>query len=1056
MPPQLTPTEVRLDNLVKYLTVAVSTLRDLSDVLTTPFLKAISSTTTSLLISVQSIKRNKEECALFLDHIHTVLYAIIGLHVNLGNGGVLPPETLDHVGKFMETLQKIHIFFDSQQDGSAFKRFFRQIETKLLLKECQHGIQQAVDVFKIQIGTDVLHSVTAAQSHAQKVHEELVQLISTLDDDASSDQISSINGTFSNFRNSSTSFSLLPAEPKIFHGRDSELNEIVASLGRDSARIAILGTGGIGKTSLARAALHHPQISARFSQRLFVPCDSATSSSDLAALVASHLGLNAERDPTKSIVRYFLGVPSCLLVFDNFETPWEPLESRAAVEDFLSVLSDISHLALIITLRGAERPGKVAWTRPFLSPLNTLTDDAARQTFLDIADDVHEEEDIHKLLSLTGNLPLAIQLIAHLAEYEGCLQVLGRWETERTSLLSDGHDRRSNLELSIKVSLSSPRMMSYPNAKTLLSLLSLLPDGLSDTELTQSGLPIRDILTCKAALLQTSLAYIDRDSRLKALVPIREYMATVNPPARTLVHPLRQYFHTILQLFQKYHGKQLGQIVNQITSNLGNLQNIILDGLNINDPDIRDTFRCAMALNGFHRVAGRNGPIPVDHLSDIGEQLQDGELKARFITYLFLIWHRRPISDPQGLINEAQEYFSNVHEPAAECKFYNAIGPYFSDHEQNIPKALEYFKAALLLSNLSGDTDQQCVVLNRLAMVNNMIGAYPDAQLYAGQATLLARQSGNLYQESAATLIQTYIYMSLGDYKRSMDLSQRSRECMRLCGLTGSDVDFRILRCQAEIHSVKSEYKEMRKIYTEILEETSPEVSPANYGYSLLNIGAVDIIMGASEEDAKRSIDAAKSIFSAAGSAHAVTFCNMVLGDLKLREGDTSGAKVLLEQGFNSLRGYDAEAMLFSLERLGDVSRWSAHGVSSMEGWSVLFLGQALKLKNPLAIHQALGFLGDQALADGDDGTAHSLFNVALDGFTQMDVHISRGNCLLRLGDLALKQGDLQKAAEFWTSARPLFVRSSQGSCVEQIDRRLAVSFIGPELDQPAGSPEES
>ncbi|KAJ6600404.1 hypothetical protein DFH09DRAFT_1302883 [Mycena vulgaris] len=202
MPPQPTPTDIRLNNLITYITVAVTTLKDLSDALTTPFLKAISSTTESLLISVQNIKRNKEQCAQFLDDIHTVLYALIGLHINSGTGGTLPPETLNHVAKFMETLQKNHVFFDAQQDGRAFKRFFDQIKTNSLLKECQQGMQQALDVFKINIGTDILHSVTAAQSHAQKVHEELVQLISTLADDTSSDQTSnSIHGTFSYLRN---------------------------------------------------------------------------------------------------------------------------------------------------------------------------------------------------------------------------------------------------------------------------------------------------------------------------------------------------------------------------------------------------------------------------------------------------------------------------------------------------------------------------------------------------------------------------------------------------------------------------------------------------------------------------------------------------------------------------------------------------------------------------------------------------------------------------------------------------------------------------------------
>jgi hypothetical protein len=53
MPQQLTVTDIRLKNLIDYLTVAVSTLRDLAAVASTPFLKAISHTTASLLISVQ-------------------------------------------------------------------------------------------------------------------------------------------------------------------------------------------------------------------------------------------------------------------------------------------------------------------------------------------------------------------------------------------------------------------------------------------------------------------------------------------------------------------------------------------------------------------------------------------------------------------------------------------------------------------------------------------------------------------------------------------------------------------------------------------------------------------------------------------------------------------------------------------------------------------------------------------------------------------------------------------------------------------------------------------
>ncbi|KAJ7451369.1 P-loop containing nucleoside triphosphate hydrolase protein, partial [Mycena latifolia] len=314
----------------------------------------------------------------------------------------------------------------------------------------------------------------------------------------------------------------LPAKPKIFHGRESELNQILQNFcNKEAPRVAILGTGGIGKTSLAKAALHHPDVSTKYEAKLFVACDSVTTSIELAALVGSNIGLKPGRDLTKPVVQHFAQGPPSLLVLDNLETPWEKIKSRGGVEEFLSLLTDVPHLALIITMRGAERPAKVRWTHPLLPPLRPLSNDAARQTFIDITDNDHDSHEITQLLEITDNLPLAVDLLAHLVDYEGGLNVLTRWRTEKTYILSEGHDKGSNLNSSIALSLSSPRMT--PGAKGLLSLLSILPDGLSTLELTQSNLLIPDLLTCKAVLLQTSLAYSDK-MRLKVLVPIREHV----------------------------------------------------------------------------------------------------------------------------------------------------------------------------------------------------------------------------------------------------------------------------------------------------------------------------------------------------------------------------------------------------------------------------------------------------------------------------------------------------------------------------------------------------
>lgn len=111
-----------------------------------------------------------------------------------------------------------------------------------------------------------------------------------------------------------------------------------------------MGPGGIGKSSLALAALHHESVLSKFgSHRYFISCEAASSHTQLLAVVALYFGLAEEQKLDKAIIQCLSSIQGpALLVLDNFETPWESTEYQSLVEDFLSLLADIPNLHLVV------------------------------------------------------------------------------------------------------------------------------------------------------------------------------------------------------------------------------------------------------------------------------------------------------------------------------------------------------------------------------------------------------------------------------------------------------------------------------------------------------------------------------------------------------------------------------------------------------------------------------------------------------------------------------------------------------------------------------------
>ncbi|KAJ7792820.1 hypothetical protein B0H13DRAFT_1935619 [Mycena leptocephala] len=129
--------------------MAANTLDILVGSLKSPFLEAISNTTQSLLKNMEVAECNSD-----------------GSH-QFRHGAELPPGVLTHIGKFTETLHKIHTFVEAQQNSSKLKKFFHQSEMGTLFKDCKAGLQQGFEIFQVPM-VNHMKDIAQMQEDAEK------------------------------------------------------------------------------------------------------------------------------------------------------------------------------------------------------------------------------------------------------------------------------------------------------------------------------------------------------------------------------------------------------------------------------------------------------------------------------------------------------------------------------------------------------------------------------------------------------------------------------------------------------------------------------------------------------------------------------------------------------------------------------------------------------------------------------------------------------------------------------------------------------------------------
>ena len=450
-----------------------------------------------------------------------------------------------------------------------------------------------------------------------------------------------------------------PNTPQIFYGREAELTQIVhmviSGVASRPARIAILGPGGYGKTTLANAVLTHDSIREYFGDaRHFVTCESIYSSEALLIGLGKTLGiLDGPPNALWSRIHTVLSRGESILCLDNFESPWDQSnEIKHSVEDLLSRITVLHQVTIIVTMRGVERPARTHWSQPFLEPLDTFGQTAAEQVWQAIAGNYNEYA--AKLIAAVDYVPLAVDLLAHLSQMTPPMLLWEEWSSKQTKVVQMGQIHRlSNLEYSIQLSIDSKRMMASPSSKSLLGVLCLLPDGLHVKQLEQfQGMLVDvDITSCLRTLQQCSLIKLIKDRyQLHPIVRLVCQNQSLTPPVYQAT--IKDFYINLASNSYRPSPQTYGEILLEVN----NIKAILLDLL---QSDYKDQSKLIDASISFTRFQVRIGNHSDKLISQAVEYVQKThgavELHIRCLSMWGLIYNEaRNVVSAQEKLKEAE------------------------------------------------------------------------------------------------------------------------------------------------------------------------------------------------------------------------------------------------------------------------------------------------------------------------------------------------------------------------------------------------------------------